>query len=243
MTIIHAHLILPTGSIPYSVRYSPRAKKYRISVSSSGVELVLPKNVPLLEASDLMFKHRAWISAQVLRIEKTKSKHAYQPPQPGIVLYRGVPFQIEIIRNGNQKPALWINENSKIMSLIIPNRSKSSPISLLEAQLKQHARRLLKKAVQIRSDLQGVKPGLITIRDQHTRWGSCSSKGTISLNWRLIMAPLEVMDYVISHELCHLLENNHSKRFWRLVQTYCPNYLMHKEWLKENGNRLRPVIE
>lgn len=84
----------------------------------------------------------------------------------------------------------------------------------------------------------GVQANTIRIKDQKTRWGSCSSKGNINLNWRLILAPQEVMDYVIIHELCHLKEMNHSKAFWDLVQTHCPDYKKHQQWLKKNAAKL-----
>lgn len=84
----------------------------------------------------------------------------------------------------------------------------------------------------------GVHANGLRIKDQKTRWGSCSSKGNINLNWRLILAPQEVMDYVIIHELCHLKEMNHSKAFWDLVEAHCPDYKKQKQWLKENTARL-----
>ena len=78
----------------------------------------------------------------------------------------------------------------------------------------------------------------ISIRAQKTRWGSCSSKGTLSFNWKLLLAPQEVIDYVVIHELCHLCEMNHSDRFWALVESIQPDYKLHRKWLKDNGHTL-----
>lgn len=78
----------------------------------------------------------------------------------------------------------------------------------------------------------------ITIRDQKTRWGSCSAKGTLSFNWRLMLAPPAVLDYVVVHELCHLTHMDHSKAFWALVESVCPDYRAHRKWLKEHGHEL-----
>ncbi len=80
----------------------------------------------------------------------------------------------------------------------------------------------------------------VTIRDQRTRWGSCSSRGTLSFNWRLIMAPPDVMDYVVVHELCHLIEPNHSRKFWQLLAGLLPDFRQPRLWLKRNVNLLRP---
>ncbi len=78
----------------------------------------------------------------------------------------------------------------------------------------------------------------ITIRDQKTRWGSCSARGTLSFNWRLMLAPPAVLDYVVVHELCHLTHMNHSPAFWALVESVCPDYRIHRKWLKEHGQEL-----
>ncbi len=78
----------------------------------------------------------------------------------------------------------------------------------------------------------------ITIRDQKTRWGSCSSTGTLSFNYRLMFAPPRVLDYVVIHELCHLTHMNHSREFWNLVASVMPEYKIHRNWLKEHGREL-----
>jgi hypothetical protein len=79
----------------------------------------------------------------------------------------------------------------------------------------------------------------VVVRNQRTRWGSCSRRGTLSLNWRLVQAPVFVRDYIILHELMHLREMNHSARFWRLVEAACPDYAMAERWLKAHANLLR----
>jgi hypothetical protein len=84
----------------------------------------------------------------------------------------------------------------------------------------------------------GVAVNRIQIRDQRTRWGSCSPAGNLSFNWRLVLAPFEVLDYVVVHEVCHLREANHSRRFWRLVETRRPQWREQKAWLNEHGPEL-----
>ena len=88
-----------------------------------------------------------------------------------------------------------------------------------------------------------VTYGRITIRDQKTRWGSCSSGGNLNFNWRLLLMPERVMDYVIVHELAHRREMNHSAAFWQIVETYLPDYRERRQWLKENGNRYSGPVE
>jgi predicted metal-dependent hydrolase len=88
----------------------------------------------------------------------------------------------------------------------------------------------------------GVKYGRFSIRGQRTRWASCSHRGTLSFNWRLIMAPEPVVDYVVIHEVAHLKEMNHTRRFWGLVAERCPSWRQHKKWLDDHGTELAAVL-
>ena len=102
----------------------------------------------------------------------------------------------------------------------------------------EEALQIIPPRVKKYAELVGVTYGRITIRNQKTRWGSCSGKGNLNFNCFLIKAPEKVMDYVIIHELCHRIEMNHSERFWNLVEQVMPDYRVQKEWLKNNGMSL-----
>lgn len=106
------------------------------------------------------------------------------------------------------------------------------------SQLADQAAQTIPKRVRYYATLVGVSYGRITIRSQHTRWGSCSAGGNLNFNCLLMLAPLEVLDYVVVHELCHRKQLNHSPDFWAEVEKVCPDYRIHKQWLKENGNAL-----
>lgn len=103
---------------------------------------------------------------------------------------------------------------------------------------KKYARKIFEARVAYFQQFTGGNYTSITIRDQKTRWGSCSGRGTLSFNWRLILAPPEILDYVVVHELCHLTHMNHSKEFWGLVGNVLPDYKVRRKWLKENGHTL-----
>lgn len=103
---------------------------------------------------------------------------------------------------------------------------------------KKYARNIFEARVTYFQQFTGGTYNSISIRDQKTRWGSCSGRGNLSFNWRLILAPPEILDYVVVHELCHLTYMNHSKEFWGLVGKVLPNYKDSRKWLKENGHTL-----
>ncbi len=109
----------------------------------------------------------------------------------------------------------------------------------LERRYRQAAKEYFPKRADYYAQQIGVSYERIRIAEQKTRWGSCSSKGTLSFNWKLMLAPPKVLDYVVVHELCHLKEMNHSPRFWKLVEDIMPDYKEYRKWLKENGSTLQ----
>lgn len=111
----------------------------------------------------------------------------------------------------------------------------------MEKRYRNAARELFSARVSHYHSLTGGNYTSITIRDQRSRWGSCSSRGTLSFNYRLIFAPLPVLDYVVVHELCHLTHMNHSKDFWNMVECIIPDYKKHKVWLREHGQELNLI--
>jgi len=116
--------------------------------------------------------------------------------------------------------------------------SRESVRAALIAWYSQEALRELEAAVNRYAPKVGIAPVRVTVRDMRSRWGSCSSKGNLSFNWKLVMAPEVILRYVAVHELCHLVELNHSQDFWELVASAMPDYAAHRDWLKANGNNL-----
>ena len=159
------------------------------------------------------------------------------------ILFR-VPLRIsnrQIMQLAGEKSHWIITHYLKIREKI--NSKPQSDLSeiqrrALEARYKEAARSYIPKRVAYYHAMTGGTYNRISIRDQKTRWGSCSTKGTLSFNWRLMLAPPAVLDYVVVHELCHLTHMNHSKDFWCAVEAVCPDYRNARKWLKEHGSEL-----
>jgi hypothetical protein len=117
-------------------------------------------------------------------------------------------------------------------------RLRLDPRDVSETEARRAARELIAMLIDEEAPELGVEPRCVQIRDQRSRWGSCSTRGTLSFNWRLVLAPFEVLDYVVVHELCHLREPNHSRRFWGLVECRRPDWRTRRDWLHEHGPEL-----
>src|SRR5438874_5433775 len=120
---------------------------------------------------------------------------------------------------------------------IVKERAKQRPRLRLDARYisetegRRAARELVAMLIEEEAPALGVEVKRVQIRDQRSRWGSCSTLGNLSFNWRLVLAPFEVLDYVVVHELCHLREPNHSRKFWKLVEARRPDFQVHRDWL------------
>ena len=147
-------------------------------------------------------------------------------------LYLGKEIPLRLVPDG--KPALVMDRVFKLSEGARPRAE-----SIFEAWYKTQARVVLAERVKFFARKHGFKVGKIRISSARTRWGSCSQKGTLSFTWRLVMAPPEVIDYVIVHELCHLKELNHSKAFWAQVEAILPGYKRQRTWLKNHGKFLK----
>lgn len=134
---------------------------------------------------------------------------------------------------------VWILEKVEKQKCREEQAEKVRTLTDAERELyRGQARNVFEQKVRYYAGLMNVTYGRIAIRDQKTRWGSCSADGNLNFNWRLIFAPAGVLDYVVVHELAHRKEMNHSARFWAVVEMYMPEYKKYRNWLKENGNLL-----
>ncbi len=147
-------------------------------------------------------------------------------------LYLGVSYPLAII--SRERPYLALENGRFLLSQETLPRAKD----VFTAWYKQQARQVCEERAQVYAARYHLTYVRVKITSARTRWGSCSSRGTLSFTWRLVMAPLQVIDYVVIHELAHLVEKNHSNRFWEKVRSMMGDYKQYIDWLKTNGQQL-----
>ena len=181
-------------------------------------------------------------------IEKTKRKTYGITMKPGGTVSVRIPMygSISYARSMVESKKDWIYKNYirlKDCPKVTSKKDKSEYEKRLEAPYRKAAADYIPKRVAYFAELLDVTYGRISIRDQKTRWGSCSSSGNLNFNYRLMLAPPKVLDYVVIHELCHRIEMNHSPKFWKCVESIMPEYRTQRQWLKENGSKLSPLVQ
>lgn len=216
------------GEVAYTLRYSARARRCRISVRSSGVTLVVPRRMPEPQAVLFLRQNIEWTCG---RLEAMRAKAAVFPS--GLLLYRGAPARVQVEEAHLRRIA--VRKAADGFAVFVPVGRRADAGLALLSWLKRDARRCVEEELRACGHTMSMAPSSISLRDQGTRWGSCSSRGHLAFSWRLILAPPDVLRYVVIHELCHLREMNHGPRFWSLVSSFCPDYRAHKKWLREHG--------
>ena len=199
------------------------ARRLTLSVSrATGVAtMTLPPRMPMADAQAFALKHRDWLHARAGAMPQAV------PFEDGMTLpYRGRDLRV-VRREG--RGVRMAGE-----TIEVGGSSDTLPGSL-ERWLKGQARTRLRARSEAHAEALGAKFSRIAIRDTRSRWGSCSSSGTLSYSWRVILAPDAVLDYLAAHEVSHLREMNHSAQFWGHVKALCPDYREWQDWLREHG--------
>ena len=210
----------------------------RVTVTYSGVTVTLPEGVRLAEAEQMLQQYADWVLKQLDHLARVK-QHVTTLPKD-VLLLRGEAKKVEILAEQGSLGRMRVVEESDRLLLLVPEGRAQEGRALLAPWLRGLARAEIEKTARQRATQMKLSYRAITIRDQKTRWGSCSNRGTLSFNWRLIMAPPHVLDYVVVHELAHLQQPDHSKEFWRLVEHYYPGHKKARAWLRSNAHLLRP---
>ena len=231
------------GNRIYYTLHKTKRKTIGIIVDKNGeVKVHAPFCVSEKQVCEAVKKKADWIIKKVNEVtERNLNVECRQFVSGEKFLYLGKEYTLEIVEKDSGQVEVLMQEDTMAVYISQRMSEESRKQAIKEALVKWYRQRfaeVVKDRIKKYSLQLKVAPCKVVIKDQKTRWGSCSKKGNINLNWRLIMAPIDIIDYVVVHELCHLKVMNHSKDFWNLVESILPNYHESRKWLKVNGNRL-----
>ena len=218
-------LLLADREVPMTVRRSARAKRImlRFEAASGAVVLVLPRRASLAEGLRFAQSKDRWVAR---RLESL-------PPSVRFADGETIPVL------GQSREIVWSPGASRTIALVGERIETGGPSDTLSERIEAWLRRLARTQIEARAGTMvqriGAKMGRIAIRDTNSRWGSCSRAGNLNFSWRLVLAPTSVLDYVVAHEVAHLKQMNHGKRFWRLVDELVGDPEEARAWLRTNG--------
>ena len=227
-------------AFPFQVKVvrTRRKRTAAISVSDDTVKITVPSTLSDNRIRELITKRTPWIKKQLQeQLDRPKPK-AKEYAHGETFAYLGKHYQLKVL-TGVASSIKLKGGYFEVTLRKIDHNSKSTIRRLLTEWYKDHAKKRLMDKTKRFAKIIGVVPNSITVKDYKSRWGSCSTQGDISYNWRIILAPDNIVDYVVVHELCHILEHNHSSRYWQHVTRYMPNWRECRDWLKQR----RIVIE
>ncbi len=229
-----------TVEFSYQVRKSARRKTVSITVfPDNRVIVTAPASVSRMSIHQFVEKKSDWIRKVFqANLQKAQETQQRQFKAGEKLLYLGKEFCLRIDR-GNQA-GVELND-AEICVRLHPEESAPEPAAVRFHLIKWYQQRALakvKEKIPHYAAMIGVSPGRITLKSMKSRWGSCSTTGRISLSWNLIMAPEPVLDYLIVHELCHMVHHNHSAEYWELVGSILPDHREKRKWLNKNGKLL-----
>lgn len=211
-----------------------KRKSIALQITDEGVLIVkAPTDVDDRTIEKVILKHKSWIKKKMEYVERRDPRFSKREFVNGeSFLYLGRYYKLEIVEG--QKEPLKLEDRFYLSKNALPYAKE-----VFINWYKEKAYEKISERVDWYARMVGFKYNRVNITDAEKRWGSCSSKGNLNFSWRLIMAPLRVVDYVVVHELAHLEIRNHSKDFWIKVKTIMPDYKEYEEWLKKYGYLLR----
>lgn len=224
--------------ISYTHRTHSRSRTIKIKVESDGkVVVVTPPRISTKKIDNFVKQSEQWIKKSLAKVKK-RSSFGVTDKQ---VMIFGKKYTRKVDYSSSSHSGVFLKNNALIInplsdpSLISEGKLKKNTQSQLDNFLKNTASKYIVPRLNQLAKKMKIKFNKVTLRQQKTRWGSCSSKGNLNFNWRLIHCPTKVIDYVIIHELSHRVHLNHSHKFWELVSKYDPEHRTHSGWLKRHG--------
>ncbi|WP_375254711.1 M48 family metallopeptidase [Yoonia sp.] len=222
------HTLEGNPPIDVTLRHSARARRLSLRVSrlDGRVTLTMPDYTPAREGLAFLQSKEDWLRGHIAKLRPARLVDVGSE-----VLFRG--RIVRVVEGTGRRAALKKD--------VIEVAASKPAAAQIKALLRHHARDALAEASDRYARSLGCSYTRLSIRDTRSRWGSCSAQGTLMYSWRLIMAPVPVLDYVAAHEVAHLVEMNHQPAFWQVVAGLCPDYQSHRHWLRNHGDTLHQL--
>ncbi|MBQ3232455.1 MAG: M48 family metallopeptidase [Clostridia bacterium] len=220
-------------ALEYTLICSANRKNVLLQALPEGkVRVYAPKNARLREMDKLVLSRWEWIINMHASLDLEAKKAEFDPENGVLIEGKKMPLMLHRA----------VKAGAEITDGTLHVYAPSLENARIEAEIKKYLARLALDRIRLNLDRYaptvGREYGRVTIREQKTRWGSCSSRKNLNFNWKLIMAPKEALTYVVIHELCHLIHFNHSEKFWQEVSARMPEYDIWRKWLRANGSKL-----
>ena len=207
-----------------------KARRYILRVRPDGtLRVTIPRGGSRAAAVDFLRRHLSWVARERARVRKERAPVVWT--HGSSILYEGLSHQLRIEASAGSLNVRYADRS-------VPVGSSADVRAQVEQDLRHVARERLVRRLYELADRFGLQVSRVTIRNQYSRWGSCSRSGAIALNFRLVQMPPDVRDYVLIHELMHLKQQNHGRRFWALVESACPEFREAERWLRREGRGL-----
>ena len=232
-------LFVADETFKYSIRVNKRSKYIRITIDEEKkIKITIPLFIPIKAAEDFLREKIPWVKKKFIEIENKRQRaDEFKAEIWKKVFYLGKEYTIDLVELQTTRPNFYIGKHSLIFHVNPGDREwvRNEMIrALMFAAQKEIFLRTEKHAKRMNLKFNNIK-----IKNQKTLWGSCSSKNNLNFNWRLVMCPVAVLEYIIIHELAHIKHPNHSRRFWNLVEEYSPDFNSHRRWLREHQHMLK----
>ena len=219
-------------ALPVEVVRTKRKKTASIEIKDGLIRVLVPNSLTDKRVNTLLEERASWINKKIRLQAEMPSYKAKEYVNGETFTYLGRNYRLKLVNTDTTATRL------KNGYLEVPAQGEKAIQASLTDWYTSHALAKLEEKTGRYAKTLNVEPSSVTVKDYKSRWGSCSTSGDITYNWRIIMAPHRIVDYVVIHELCHLVEHNHSDKYWKQVESLVPDYRERRAWLKTNANTL-----
>ncbi len=228
---------------PCELKRVPRRRTVAIRVAlDDRITVIAPERAPLHVIHEILHDKARWVAR---RLEKNKTERAQRDERAArrrrFALYLGEELPLEFFETRSRRVDEQVRRTALGLAVgLPPGLDATLGPERIDRWMRARAQELIPERVALYAQVLGLAPRRITLKTLRSKWGSCSTLGNLNFNWKLIRAPLAVIDYLAVHELCHLIHNNHSAAFWTAVERACPGYKEQERWLNREG---RVILE